>query len=279
MIRPLKRFIKGQFPKTTLRVKTQRKIEHGQTPDLSFLADLRQQVAALPALRPLASRWPADAAGIDVGANIGEYAWALAQHMTRVIAIEPVPELATLLRRGAPRNVEVVEGVMGATAGEVQLRVPNVNGRRAGALATVAAHDFQFSDIENFDTITVKQFTVDDVARTRNATPFVVKIDVEGYEMQVLRGAAQVIRAHRPLLLIEIERRHTADFAETFNWLAAEGYDAYDFRAMTPRPSGPSVVDDSYNYLIANGIHGMTEMVNRLTPDKYVSNFLFVPTS
>jgi hypothetical protein len=47
---------------------------------------------------------------------------------------------------------------------------------------------------------------------------------------------------------------------------------------MTPRQSGPHVVDESYNYLIANGIHGMTEMVNRLTPDKYVSNFLFVPT-
>jgi FkbM family methyltransferase len=278
MIRPLKRFIKGQFPKTTLRVKTQRKIDGGQNPDLSFLADLRQQVSS-PTLRHLASRWPADAAGIDVGANIGEYAWALAQHMTRVIAIEPVPELAALLRRGAPRNVEVVEGVMGATAGEVKLRVPNVNGRRAGALATVADHDFKFSDIENFDTISVKQFTVDDMARMHNAKPFVVKIDVEGYEMQVLRGAAEVIRAHRPLLLIEIERRHTDDFVETFTWLAAEGYDAYDFRAMTPRPSGPHVVDESYNYLIANGIHGMTEMVNRLTPDKYVSNFLFVPRS
>jgi FkbM family methyltransferase len=278
MIRPLKRFIKEQFPRTTLRVKAQRKIERGQTPDLSFLADLRQQVSSLPALRHLAERWPSDAAGIDVGANIGEYTWALAQHLTRVIAIEPVPELAHVLRRGAPGNVEVIEGVMGATVGEVKLRVPNVNGRRAGALATVADHDFKFSDIENFDTITVKQFTVDDVARTRHAKPFVLKIDVEGYEMPVLRGAAQVIRAHRPLLLIEIERRHTGDFAETFGWLAAEGYDAYDFRAMTPRQSGPHVVDESYNYLIANGIHGMTEMVNRLTPDKYVSNFLFVPT-
>jgi FkbM family methyltransferase len=279
MIRPLKRFIKGQFPKTTLRVKTQRKIEHGQNPDLSFLADLRQQVSSLPALRHLAARWPAAADGIDVGANIGEYAWALAQHMTRVIAIEPVPELAALLRRGAPGNVEVVEGVMGPTAGEVQLRVPNVNGRRAGALATVATHDFTFSDIENFDTITVKQFTVDDLAQARNAKPFVVKIDVEGYEMHVLRGATQVIRVHRPLLLIEIERRHNDDFREAFAWLASEGYEAYDFRALTPQPSGPSVVDESYNYLIANGIHGMTEMVNRLTPDKYVSNFLFVPTA
>jgi FkbM family methyltransferase len=279
MIRPLKRFIKEQFPKTTLRVKTRRKIEQGQTPDLSFLADLRQQVSALPPLRHLARRWPADAAAIDVGANIGEYAWALAQHMRRVIAIEPVPELAALLRRGAPGNVEVVEGVMGATAGEVQLRVPNVNGRRAGALATVADHDFKFSDIENFDTITVKQFTVDDLARTRNVKPFVVKIDVEGYEMHVLRGATQVIHAHRPLLLIEIERRHNDGFAEVFTWLASQGYEAYDFRALTPRPSGPSVVDESFNYLIANGIHGMTEMVNRLTPDKYVSNFLFVPVT
>jgi FkbM family methyltransferase len=279
VIRPLKRFIKGQFPKTTLRVKTRRKIGHGQNPDLSFLADLRQQVSSLPALRHLTSRWPADAAGIDVGANVGEYAWALAQHMKRVVAIEPVPELAMVLRRGAPANVEVIEGVVGAAPGQVRLRVPNVNGRRAGALATVADHDFKFSDIENFDTITVKQFTVDDLVRTRNAKPFVIKIDVEGYEMHVLRGAAQSIHAHRPLLLIEIERRHNDDFREVFTWLASEGYEAYDFRSGTPQPSGPHVVDESHDYLVANGIHGMTEMVNRLTPDKYVSNFLFVPTS
>jgi FkbM family methyltransferase len=274
----LKRYVKARFPRMALQVRARRKVRLGRPSDLAFLANLPAELSRCPHTRHLGSI-PQNSAAIDVGANVGEYSWALAKHFKTVLCIEPVPELAAVLRRGVPGNCEVIEAAAGATVSTVNLRIPQVDNRRAGALATVASHDFEFSDIVVCDTIAVAQCTVDQLVSTRGITPFFLKIDVEGYEMSVLQGASEVIRAHRPLLLIEIEKRHTRDFLDTFHWLQARGYGCYDFRSATPEASGPHIVDTSYEYLQGSGIHGMREMVDRLSSITYVSNFLFVPGS
>ena len=53
-----------------------------------------------------------------------------------------------------------------------------------------------------------------------------VKIDVEGAELDVLRGGAETLRRCRPLLLVEIEQRHHREpIAEVFEQIALFGYD------------------------------------------------------
>src|SRR5262249_25142805 len=53
-----------------------------------------------------------------------------------------------------------------------------------------------------------------------------MKIDVEGAELDVLKGATRTIERARPLLLVEIEHRHHAGSIElVFDWLAQTGYE------------------------------------------------------
>ena len=54
-----------------------------------------------------------------------------------------------------------------------------------------------------------------------------VKIDVEGFEMQVLRGMKCLVESRKPALLIEIEQRHNAGYREVFEYLAALNYQTY----------------------------------------------------
>ena len=52
-----------------------------------------------------------------------------------------------------------------------------------------------------------------------------IKIDVEGHELNVLKGAAQVLLRDSPLLLVEIEKRHNLENAEmVFDLLEKHGY-------------------------------------------------------
>jgi FkbM family methyltransferase len=61
-----------------------------------------------------------------------------------------------------------------------------------------------------------------------------VKVDVEGAELQVLEGGRDVIEAHRPAMLIEIEARHTARYGHSPDdvaaWLTGRGYTMHTWR-------------------------------------------------
>ncbi|MEZ5912869.1 MAG: FkbM family methyltransferase [Paracoccaceae bacterium] len=48
-----------------------------------------------------------------------------------------------------------------------------------------------------------------------------IKIDVEGMEMQVLAGFEATLRLHKPVLFVEVDRRNDTAFRE---WLAGSGY-------------------------------------------------------
>jgi FkbM family methyltransferase len=55
-----------------------------------------------------------------------------------------------------------------------------------------------------------------------------IKIDVEGHELSVLRGASNTIERHRPLMLIEIEDRHKPNaICNAHNFLGNLGYEGY----------------------------------------------------
>ena len=126
---------------------------------------------------------------IDVGANIGYYVLLFEQMVGpsgHIICIEPEPDNLTDLRRVVARNdfrnVEVVPAAAGSAAGTVHL-ARGINGM-------VADHG----------TTTVSLIRIDDVA-PRGAD--FLKIDVEGYEGEVLAGAEAVL-ARRPRLFLEI---------------------------------------------------------------------------
>jgi hypothetical protein len=79
--------------------------------------------------------------------------------------------------------------------------------------------------LENGRSFHVQLRRLDDLCHAVARRVSFIKIDVEGHELQVLGGAAETLRRHRPNLLIEIEQRHSpVPIAQTFDHVLSAGY-------------------------------------------------------
>jgi FkbM family methyltransferase len=129
----------------------------------------------------------------DVGANVGEYAELYQALGCRVVAVEPFPASAQILRSRLPGLI-VVEAAVGAQVGEATMHIGE------DALTNTLSEHWaavlhEHGQTEKPDTVTVPVTTLDAIA-TEYGTPDYVKIDVEGYEQQALAGMT-----FRPALL------------------------------------------------------------------------------
>ena len=75
----------------------------------------------------------------------------------------------------------------------------------------------------------VKTNTLDVFVKEKNVFPDLIKIDVEGHELSVLKGAEHYISTHYPTLIIEIEQRHhnNINIDAVFEDFKQKGYNAY----------------------------------------------------
>lgn len=208
-------------------------------------------------LRLLAEIVPADRVAIDVGANKGVYTRALARIASHVHAFEPNPKAFRWLNRALPKNVSAHPLALSDRDGRTDMYVPK-RGRgfsnQMGSLSPARAADPH------------GQISVD--ARTLDACAFsnvgFIKIDVEGFEMQVLAGARGTIAHFKPVLLIELEERHTdRKIEDLIGDVAAFGYSAH-------------FVDGGGIKPIA-AFDPETRHRNCATKDDYVFNFIFQP--
>jgi len=134
---------------------------------------------------------------LDIGANIGVVAFAFASLVGvagHVHAFEPNPELVKLLHaaveRNGTKNVTVHAMALGQEEGELELSVPRGN---AGGASLVRRGDPTGKRV----VVPVKQLS--SVIRDTGIGPLrLVKIDVEGFEPQVLAGARQSFRTNPP---------------------------------------------------------------------------------
>ena len=139
---------------------------------------------------------------LDIGANVGDWTLPLALAVGprgKLLAFEPVPYLAQALVKTARINrhdwVEVLELALSSTDGTAEFSVERANsgGSRLGRVAG------------DFSQITVRTARLDSVLASRTDIDRIdfVKIDVEGFEEQVLQGARETFARFRPALLFE----------------------------------------------------------------------------
>jgi FkbM family methyltransferase len=172
-------------------------IPPGIEPDFSFHfvenADSRDEMASF--IR-LSRAMPADALLLDVGAHKGLFSivhLALgARH--RALLLEPSAPLAreaeALMRlNGTTDRGEVL--IAGAGADNVTRRIVTDALGFAQAAGNGTGEEVPFT-------------TIDRLCQERGAVPALVKIDVEGAEADVLRGARATLRAHRPVVCLEL---------------------------------------------------------------------------
>lgn len=138
---------------------------------------------------------------LDVGAAAGEFAIHMAGHAHEVWAFEPQAEQATTLRTiYGGTHVRVEEVALSDHEGHALLRIPGDRGR-----STIEARN-PLLEVGNIREVRVAVRALDSYRFVARVS--VMKIDVEGHEEAVLRGAANLLSADRPALIIEIEERH-----------------------------------------------------------------------
>lgn len=200
---------------------------------------------------------------VDVGANVGIYVHALRRCGAIVEAFEPQPECSAVLQAYATAfpSVHVHTVALGDAESVATLSVPIERGRLARTSATTRATSTGAGETIRVPVRTLDSFELERV----NA----MKIDVEGAELDVLRGAVRTIERARPLLLIEIEQRHHAGSIQAvFDWLAELGYEgAFLLPSHGLRPL------NEFNALEHQRLDSDGRPIGL-----YVNNFIFRPT-
>jgi FkbM family methyltransferase len=158
---------------------------------------------------------------VDVGAHVGMYAIRAARELRgrgRVLAFEPNPPAREQLEHNVALNgcdnVVVLAAAAGAGAGRATLHVP-------------ASDDPSFSSLEGDRfaegaPVEVEVTTVDDAVAARALRPSFVKVDVEGREVDVLRGTSKTVEEFRPVLLVEVNERSAAEAQQLLPGYRAE---------------------------------------------------------
>jgi FkbM family methyltransferase len=172
---------------------------------------------------------------LDIGASTGLYTFELARLVGpsgRIHAIEPDPlSVARLenMRHGRP-NITVYPVALSDRKGVATLHVPMVRGRRIAALSSLSVPSWR-AGIDH-QAVAVVLEPLDSILPADGRPVSFVKIDVEGHELAVLRGATATLRT-LPAMLIEIEQRHQeTDIRSTFDLIRTLGYLGY---AIGPR--------------------------------------------
>jgi FkbM family methyltransferase len=145
----------------------------------------------------------------DIGANAGDWSYVMRQlnpHLEDVVMFEPQAELIAGLR--TLELPDTVKHVYQCALGDCE-DVLTLAGGTASASLFGVAHNQQryFPGSTNQDCEQVVVKVLDDIYKTDGlAYPDIIKVDVQGYELNVLRGARNVL-AHARYLVIELSLR------------------------------------------------------------------------
>jgi len=225
---------------------------------------------------------------IDVGADIGTIALPVAAAIPdmRVIAIEAQRVVAGILSANALNNhlynVDVIHAAAGAEPGLIAF--PQGNLRFSQMNFGVVSADADVLPKEN-----VRVCTLDEVAP---ADTRFVKIDVEGFEPEVLKGATRLINEIRPTWLIEANSKTIETARSTMHTLLKAGYRLFWFYApfVSPQasklPRVPANQIGDMNFLaLPAGVENIwnlpeftdadAPLPNRISPFKYLERVGF----
>ena len=223
-----------------------------------------------PDIQLVASLCDPDRVSLDIGASIGEFTIAMLGSSRSVIAFEPRPAQARDLTSmfgavGAAVRVEAV--ALSDTPGVTAMRVVESDPGRSTIDDSNQLSDADGGAVRAID-VPVKRLDdlqLDDIG--------LVKIDVEGHELAVLRGAVDTLRRNRPAVVVEAEERHhpnaVAAITELLTSLGYAGYFDIDGvrRAVAEfdpaEHQNPANIGDRQDDWQTHGV--------------YVNNFVFLP--
>ncbi|MBQ1088055.1 FkbM family methyltransferase [Streptomyces sp. B93] len=209
---------------------------------------------------------PGCGTAVDVGGWYGPWTRRLAGRSRRVVTVEPVPHLARLLTATTPPHVHVVQAAAADRPGTARLWLPPDDTGRRG-VSSLVRRDIHAHAVE------VPVVALDDLGLKEVGF---IKIDVDGSELAVLRGATALLSRDRPALFVELESR-IQPIAPVLTYLRLLGYDGWVLptRDWVPLVSFPLEAHQALTSHVAG--HGLLRRVLPLGGPRYVNSVLFLP--
>jgi len=199
---------------------------------------------------------------VDVGGNLGLYVHHFQKLCKSVVVFEPIPALQSYLRKRY-RDVRVEGVALSDSPGHAQLRMPT----GIYSWATIATtNDLALADpTDGLTSMEVPVRTLDSYALDGVG---ILKVDVEGHEESVLRGAIKLLSRDKPNIVVEVEERHNpGSVKRVSDFLSGLGYDGFYLRDadLVPIAEFRTERDQPMQNVGTSGKIG-----------RYINNFIFV---
>ena len=155
-------------------------------------------------------------AAIDIGVYRGVYSYFLTKYSNFVYAFEANPLLFSKLNRSFKNNnnIKIENLAVSSKRGYTSLRVPirdkdaDYDDDQKYKLGIATIHSGNELENERFETFDKIETVSLDQYDFKHPIGF-IKIDVEGHELEILKGAKNLIKTNKPIMIIEIEERHS----------------------------------------------------------------------
>jgi FkbM family methyltransferase len=197
---------------------------------------------------------------IDIGANSGLYTYVLSKNFEYVEAFEPIKEITNKLRVYANgKNINLNFIALSDHLGSATLNIPTISNRKEYGLATLNP----FEGVKTQLQVEIK--TLDDY---HYDCIDLIKIDVEGHELDVIRGGLKTIQRCKPVLLVEIEGRHLngASIEYVFEYIKSLGYEGFFLKN-----------NHIHNLNLFSYEHDQKAHLSDVMSKNYINNFFFCP--
>lgn len=175
----------------------------------------------------------------EIGGHIG-YVTQIFEDLVgvegKVLVAEPTPKSRYFLKKNVRDNTMVLPFAMADVNGEMEFFTEEFGGftnslaNEFTEVSSAALSRSQKSDLSSISKILVEVKTVDSICEQHSVSPSFLKIDVEGAELLVLKGAEQTLQKTKALM-VEVSRNHQ----ELFKFLAAYGFIALDAEGCSLR--------------------------------------------
>ena len=145
---------------------------------------------------------------LDIGANVGLWSRDLCQYFDHVIAFEPVTDFRACLRLNVPgANLDIRECALGNEDAMIEMNITPENTGHSHVNLETKGHG------------TIAMYRLDNLHLPKFDY---CKIDCEGFEYNILIGAEQTIRTHRPIMVVEQKLHKDTGITKTTQYSAVD---------------------------------------------------------
>ena len=193
---------------------------------------------------------------VDIGANVGIYTYYFSDKFSAINAFEPLEDITYRIKSLNKSNISVHNKALSNKKGKLKFYIPIINGLTVPPLASLEKKKEPFKK-KIVDVVTLDEFNFKNVD--------LIKIDVEGHEYFVLEGAIKTIKKYKPIIICEIEKRHSSTSLNKIIKLLKK----LNYEGVFLNENKINLIN-TFNY----NIH-QKPFLNDVENKQYVNNFIF----